>query len=180
MLRGSGLLWDLRVTDVYEHYNLFKFSVPVGVIGDCYDRYVIRLEEMRESVNIIVQCLDALIELAYINNFEYMLDDNKITTPRRAFMKYSMESMIHHFKLYTEGVVIDFEDTYTTVEAPKGEFGLYLMSNLTNKPYRCRIKAPGFLHLQGLNMMMGSGNAKISDLVAVIGTQDLVFGEIDR
>jgi len=178
MLRGSGIFWDLRVIEAYENYNLFNFSVPLGKYGDCFDRYLIRLEEMRESLNIMSQCLDYLVHFTHIQDFTYLLDDNKIVPPTRSFMKHSMESMIHHFKLYTEGFAVPAEETYTIVEAPKGEFGIYLVSNSKNRPFRCRIKAPGFLHLQGLDFM--SRGSYLADLVTIIGTQDLVFGEIDR
>jgi len=175
MLRGSGLLWDLRVIASYENYNLFNFSIPLGKTGDCFDRYLIRLEEMRESTFIIKQCLDKLLVLP---NSEYIVNNNKIAPPSRDSLKFNMESLIHHFKLYTEGVYVSKDETYIAVEAPKGELGVFLMSNYSNKPYRCRIKAPGFLHLQGLNFMVQG--AFLADLVTIIGTQDLVFGEIDR
>jgi len=147
-------------------------------MGDCYDRYLIRLEEMRESLVIMLQCLNFLSLTAALDIHEFIIDDYKIAPPSRAFMKSSMESLIHHFKLYTEGFVIPKEETYVVVEAPKGELGVFLSANSTNKPYRCRIKAPGFLHLQGLNFMVQ--RAFLADLVTIIGTQDLVFGEIDR
>jgi len=178
MLRGSGILWDLRIVEAYERYNLFNFSIPIGVYGDCFDRYLIRLEEMRESLYIMSQCLQLLEVENSCDNFDFIVSDNKIVPPSRALMKASMESLIHHFKLYTEGFVVNMEETYVTVEAPKGELGMFLMSNSTNKPYRCRIKAPGFLHLQGLDLMVK--RAFLADLVTIIGTQDLVFGEIDR
>jgi len=178
MLRGSGILWDLRIIEAYENYNLFNFSIPIGTYGDCFDRYLIRCEEMRESLNIMSQCLDYLVFWSNENIHDYMIKDNKISPPARSFMKFSMESLIHHFKLYTEGFNIPTEKVYSVVEAPKGEFGVFLFSNNTNRPLRCRIKAPGFLHLQGLNFM--SKNLYLADLVTVIGTQDLVFGEIDR
>jgi len=178
MLRGSGILWDLRIIEAYENYNLFNFSIPIGTYGDCFDRYLIRCEEMRESLNIMSQCLDYLVFWSNENVHDYMIKDNKISPPARSFMKFSMESLIHHFKLYTEGFNIPTEKVYSVVEAPKGEFGVFLFSNNTNRPLRCRIKAPGFLHLQGLNFM--SKNLYLADLVTVIGTQDLVFGEIDR
>jgi len=175
MLRGSGLLWDLRVIASYENYNLFNFSIPLGKVGDCFDRYLIRLEEMRESTFIIKQCLDKLLVLP---NSEYIVNNNKIAPPSRDSLKFNMESLIHHFKLYTEGIYVSKEETYMAVEAPKGELGVFLTANNSNKPYRCRIKAPGFLHLQGLNFMVTG--AFLADLVTIIGTQDLVFGEIDR
>jgi NADH:ubiquinone oxidoreductase subunit D len=150
----------------------------LGKFGDCFDRYLIRLEEMRESLNIMSQALDYLTHSSNMNDSNYIVDDHKLVPPSRAFMKHSMESMIHHFKLYTEGFVIPTEETYTVVEAPKGEFGIFLVSNHKNRPFRCRIKAPGFLHLQGLDFM--SRGSYLADLVTIIGTQDLVFGEIDR
>jgi len=168
----------LRVIEAYENYNLFNFTVPVGIQGDCFDRYLIRLEEMRESLIIISQCLDFLTLFSHNDNSEFIIGDFKIAPPSRAFMKSSMESLIHHFKLYTEGFVVSSEEAYVTTEAPKGELGILLKSNGTNKPQRCRIKAPGFLHLQGLNFMVH--RALLADLVTIIGTQDLVFGEIDR
>lgn len=178
MARGSGLFWDLRIMDPYDSYWCFSFNVPVGTFGDCYDRYLIRLEEMRESLFIILQCLNFLLLNNVDDNYLYIIDYNKIAPPARAYMKFSMESLIHHFKLYTEGFNLPVEETYCSVEAPKGEFGVFLFSNGLNKPYRCRIKSPGFFHLQGLDFM--SRGLFLADLVAIIGTQDLVFGEIDR
>lgn len=172
MLRGSGLAWDLRKNNPYEIYDKIDFNIPVGKNGDCYDRYLIRVYEMYESLNIIKQCLTTMPSgLVKIN-------DKKITPPERADMKYSMESLIHHFKLYSEGFNVLENETYACVEAPKGEFGVYLVSDGSNKPYRCKIKAPGFLHLQSLNSM--SKGHMIADVVTIIGTQDIVFGEIDR
>lgn len=178
MLRGSGIVWDLRVVESYDAYNLFDFAVPVGEFGDCYDRYLIRIEEMRESLGIMNQCLNILHYLKSQDVHSYIVDDHKISPPSRAFMKFSMESLIHHFKLYSEGIIVPKEETCSVVEAPKGEFGVYLVSNGSNRPYRCRIKSPGFLHLQGLDFM--SKGLFLADLVTIIGTQDLVFGEIDR
>jgi NADH dehydrogenase (ubiquinone) Fe-S protein 2 len=178
MLRGSGVLWDLRLIESYDNYNLFKFNIPIGNFGDCYDRYMLRLEEMRESLSIIYQCLDFLRILASLKDESYFVEDNKIIGPKRAFMKNDMESLIHHFKYYTEGFEVPKEENYTLVEAPKGEFGIYLVANNTQRPFRCRIKSPGFLHLQGLNFMVKG--SLLADLVTVIGSQDLVFGEIDR
>lgn len=172
MLRGSGLMWDLRKNNSYECYDNLEFKIPVGYIGDCYDRFLIRVEEMRQSVYIIYQCL---------NNIDvglYKIDDYKYTSPLKSLMKYNMEALIHHFKYFSEGFSIPFNMCYTAVEAPKGEFGVFLVSNNTNKPYRCHIKAPGFLHLQGLNMM--SKHHLLADVVTIIGTQDIVFGEVDR
>jgi NADH dehydrogenase (ubiquinone) Fe-S protein 2 len=172
MLRGSGIPWDLRKNQPYENYNDFIFNIPVGSSGDCYDRYLIRVEEMRESLKIIQQALN-LIKEGPIKS-----DNHKISSPSRLEMKNSMESVIHHFKFYTEGIVLPFGETYTATEAPKGEFGVYLISNNRDKPYRCKIKAPGFGHLQALNDM--AQGHMIADVVTIIGTQDIVFGEIDR
>jgi len=172
MLRGSGLAWDLRKIVPYEIYNLLEFEIPVGLNGDCYDRYLIRIEEMRQSIRIIEQCLNN------IPTGLVKIDNKKVSPPSRAIMKHSMEALIHHFKLYSEGYNVPIGDTYTVVEAPKGEFGIYLLSDGTNRPYRCRIKAPGFLHLQGLDHM--AKGHMIADIVTIIGTQDIVFGEVDR
>ena len=172
MLRGSGIKWDLRKSQPYEVYDKVSFDIPVTSNGDCYDRYLIRVFEMRESLKIIEQCLNN-IPVGAIKS-----DDNKITPPSRTEMKQSMESLIHHFKMYTQGVVVPSNETYVGTEAPKGEFGVYLVSNGTNRPYRCKIKAPGFAHLQALNHM--TKGHMIADVVTVIGTQDIVFGEIDR
>ena len=172
MLRGSGVTWDLRKTQAYDVYDRMDFQVPVGSRGDCYDRYLIRVEEMRQSLRIILQCLQEMPQ------GEIKTDDRKITPPSRAHMKSSMESLIHHFKLYTEGFSVPAGETYTAVEAPKGEFGVYLVSNGTNRPYRCKIRAPGFAHLQGLDFM--AKNHMLADVVTIIGTQDIVFGEVDR
>jgi NADH dehydrogenase (ubiquinone) Fe-S protein 2 len=172
MIRGSGLPWDLRKTQPYEIYSDLNFSVSVGTNGDCFDRYIIRVEEMRQSINIIEQCF-GLIDNGPIKNSNF-----KMGTSYRSEMKSSMEALIHHFKMYTEGVVLPSGETYTATEAPKGEFGVYLVSNGTDKPYRCKIKAPGFGHLQALDSM--STGHMIADVVTIIGTQDIVFGEIDR
>ena len=172
MLRGSGLPWDLRKAQPYEIYSEINFSVPVGNSGDCYDRYVIRIEEMRQSLNILNLTIK-LIEVGPIKN-----PTSKFTAPSRSEMKISMEAVIHHFKLYSEGIILPHGETYTATEAPKGEFGIYLISNNTEKPYRCKIKAPGFGHLQALNEM--SKGHMIADVVTIIGTQDIVFGEVDR
>lgn len=172
MLRASGAYWDLRKTDPYDVYDRLDFKIPVGSNGDCYDRYLIRVEEMRQSLHLIQQCL---------NNMPTGLvksDNKKLTPPSRALMKHSMESLIHHFKLFSEGFVIPSGEVYTVVEAPKGEFGVFLVANDTNKPYRCRIKSPGFLHLQGIDFM--SKGHMLADVVTMIGTQDIVFGEVDR
>jgi NADH dehydrogenase (ubiquinone) Fe-S protein 2 len=172
LLRASGLAWDLRKQQPYDIYDELDFMVPTGLNGDCYTRYLVRIEEMRQSLKIIVQCLNLMPE-GFIKT-----DDRKISPPSRAMMKYNMESTIHHFKLFSESYSVPAGETYCAVEAPKGEFGVYLMSNGTNKPYRCHIKAPGFLHLQGLEYM--SKGHLIADLVTIIGTLDIVFGEVDR
>jgi len=172
MLRGSGIPWDLRKNQPYEIYQDLSFSVPVGSNGDCYDRYLIRVEEMRQSLKIIQDAIN-MIKPGPIKT-----DDYKISPPSRTEMKNSMEAVIHHFKYFTEGFVLPHGETYTATEAPKGEFGVYLISNNTEKPYRCKIKAPGFGHLQALDDM--SKGHMIADVVTIIGTQDIVFGEIDR
>jgi len=172
MLRASGTYWDLRKSQPYEVYNKINFKVPVTQKGDCYDRYFIRLAEMRESLTIIEQCLKNIPE-GLIKS-----DDNKVISSSRTDMKQSMESLIHHFKIYTQNIVVPSNETYLGTEAPKGEFGVYLVSNGTNRPFRCKIKAPGFNHLQALNYM--SRGHMIADVVTIIGTQDIVFGEIDR
>jgi len=172
MLRGSGIPWDLRKTQTYENYSEFDFDIPIGVSGDCFDRYVVRIEEMRQSLNIIKQCIDK------IPNGPIKYLDDKITPPSRTELKRSMESVIHHFKIFSEGYILPHGETYMYTEAPKGEFGVYLISNKTEKPYRCKIKAPGFGHLQALNQM--SCGHMIADVVTIIGTQDIVFGEVDR
>lgn len=172
MLRGSGISWDLRKNQPYEVYDKLDFDVPVGINGDSYDRYMIRVEEMRQSLRIISQCLNDMPE------GPVKVDDAKVTAPARADMKTSMESLIHHFKFFTENITVPEGETYTAAETPKGEFGVYLVSNGNNRPYRCKIKAPGFFHLQGLDFM--TRGHMIADVVTVIGTQDIVFGEVDR
>jgi len=172
MLRGSGIDWDLRKSQPYEVYNEVNFDVPIGFNGDCYDRYLIRVLEMKESIKIIEQCLNN-IPVGPIKS-----NDNKLTPPSRFEMKQSMESLIHHFKMYTQSFTIPANETYVGTEAPKGEFGVYLVSDNTNRPYRCKIKAPGFSHLQALDHM--SKGHMIADVVTIIGTQDIVFGEVDR
>lgn len=162
----------------YDNYNIFKFNIPIGISGDSYDRYLMRLHEMRASINIIGQALRLLQSYQQINDNTYNVNNHLIVPPSRMFMKTFMESMILHFKFYSEGIIIPKEEVYSIVEAPKGEFGIYLQSNDTSIPYRCRIKAPGFLHLQGLNHM--ACGTYLADLVTIIGTLDLVFGEIDR
>jgi NADH:ubiquinone oxidoreductase subunit D len=168
----------LRLVESYDSYNYFKFYIPLGINGDCFDRYLIRLEEMRESSFIILQALDMLKVLNETKDNNYIVEDFKVAPPSRALMKFNMEALIHHFKFYSEGFSILKEMAYSMVEAPKGEFSILLLSNNTNKPYRCRIKSPGFFHLQGLNKMVKG--LYLADLVTIIGTQDLVFGEIDR
>ena len=175
MLRGSGIPWDLRKNSSYELYNNIDFSIPVGNNGDCFDRYLIRVEEMRQSLVILEWCLDSNSDKL---STPIRTPNNKVTPPSRLEIKNSMESLIHHFKSYTEGLILPFGETYTATEAPKGEFGVYLVSNGTEKPYRCKIKAPGFGHLQALNHM--AKGHMIADVVTIIGTQDIVFGEIDR
>jgi len=172
MLRGSGIAWDLRKNQPYEVYSNIDFAVPVGNCGDCYDRYIVRVEEMRQSLNILSQCINLIKEGPIKSN------DWKIVPPSRAELKNSMEAVIHHFKYFSEGFILPFGETYTATEAPKGEFGVYLVSNNTEKPFRCKIKAPGFAHLQALNDM--AKGHMIADVVTIIGTQDIVFGEIDR
>ena len=171
-LRASGIAWDLRRAQPYDVYNAMEFDIPVGKHGDCYDRYLVRLAEMRESVKIIHQCLELMPRGAV------KVDDRKIAPPSRADMKQSMEALIHHFKLYTEGYHVPAGETYTAVEAPKGEFAVYLVSDGSSKPYRCKIRAPGFVHLQAIEMM--SKGHMLADVVAIIGSIDIVFGEIDR
>merc|ERR1712020_115726 len=172
MLRGSGVKWDLRKSQPYEIYKEIDFKIPTGTCGDCFDRYLIRIFEMRESLKIIEYCLNKM-PLGIIKS-----SNNKVTPPRRSHMKQSMESLIHHFKIYTQNILVPSNETYVASEAPKGEFGVHLISNNTNRPYRCKIKAPGFNHLQALNDM--SRGHLIADVVTIIGTQDIVFGEVDR
>lgn len=174
MLRGSGVAWDLRKKQPYEVYDQLDFDIPVGVEGDCYDRYLVRVEEMRQSNRIIRQCVDWLRH----NPGPVMLENHKITPPRREEMKEDMESLIHHFKLFTEGYCVPEGEVYAAVEAPKGEFGCYLISDGANKPYRLKIRAPGFPHLAAMDEMV-KGHM-LADVVAVISTMDIVFGEIDR
>jgi NADH-quinone oxidoreductase subunit D len=174
MLRGSGVAWDLRKKQPYEVYDKLDFDIPVGVNGDCYDRYLVRIEEFRQSNHIIKQCIDWLRK----NPGPVISDNHKVAPPPRAAMKEDMEAMIHHFKLFTEGFHIPAGEAYAAVEHPKGEFGIYLISDGANKPYRLKIRAPGFPHLAALDEM--TRGHMISDLVAIIGTQDIVFGEIDR
>jgi len=172
MLRGSGIPWDLRKSQPYECYNKFDFKIPIGKNGDCYDRYLCRIEEMRESVKIIKQCL------ASLPKGPVKTMDGKITPPQKREIKDSMEALIHHFKLFTEGYRVDKDEIYTAVEAPKGEFGVYLVSDGTSKPYKCKIRAPGFSHLQAMDYLI-KGHM-LADVPAVLGSLDVVFGEIDR
>jgi NADH-quinone oxidoreductase subunit D len=174
MLRGSGVVWDLRKTQPYEVYADLDFDIPVGVNGDCYDRYLVRMEEFRQSNRIIKQCVDWLRK----NPGPVITSDNKVAPPDREGMKTNMEDMIHHFKLFTEGFHVPAGEAYVAVEHPKGEFGIYMVSDGANKPYRLKIRAPGFPHLAALDEM--TRGHMIADLVAIIGTQDIVFGEIDR
>jgi NADH-quinone oxidoreductase subunit D len=174
MLRGSGVEWDLRKKQPYEVYDELDFDIPVGVNGDCYDRYLVRIEEMRQSNRIIKQCVDWL----RANPGPVIVDDYKLVPPPREEMKDDMESLIHHFKLFTEGYCVPAGEVYSAVEHPKGEFGIYLISDGANKPYRVKIRAAGFAHLSAMNEMV-QGHM-LADVVAMIGTQDIVFGEIDR
>jgi NADH-quinone oxidoreductase subunit D len=172
MLRGSGVAWDIRKTEPYEIYDRLDFDVPIGKNGDCWDRYLVRMEEMRQSLRIIHQVLE------HMPTGPVLTDDPKMAPPRRADMKHSMEALINHFKLYSEGYHVPEGETYTAVEAPKGEFGVYLVADGTNRPYRCKIRAPGYAHLQALDFM--SKGHMLADAVTIIGTMDIVFGEIDR
>jgi NADH-quinone oxidoreductase subunit D len=172
MLRASGVAWDLRKAQPYMVYDRMKFDIPVGKNGDCYDRYMVRMEEMRQSLRIIRQCVSEMPDGPHCSS------DRKITPPPRAEMKRSMEALIHHFKLYTEGFHVPPGETYTAIEAPKGEFGVYLVSDGTNKPYRCKIRAPAFAHLQAMDYL--SRGHMLADSVAILGSMDIVFGEIDR
>ena len=172
MLRASGVPWDLRKAQPYDAYAEMDFDVPIGKTGDCYARYLVRMEEMRQSLRIIVQAIEKM------PSGPVMTEDGKVAPPRRGDMKHSMEALIHHFKLYTEGFHVPAGETYTAVEAPKGEFGVYLVSDGTNRPYRCKIRAPGFAHLQAMDFMCRGH--MMADSVAVLGSIDPVFGEIDR
>lgn len=172
VLRASNVAWDLRKSQPYEIYEHLEFQIPVGKHGDCYDRYLVRMEEMRQSIDLIQQCLIQIPE------GPVMIDNPKIAPPKRTEMKSSMEALIHHFKLYTEGFHVPVGETYVAVEAPKGEFGVYLVADGTNRPYRCKIRSPGFAFLQALNFM--SKGHMLADVVAILGSLDIVFGEIDR
>jgi len=174
MIRGSGIAWDLRKKQPYEVYDRMEFDIPIGTNGDCYDRYLVRIQEMRESNRIIKQCIDWLRE----NAGAIITENHKIAPPKREEMKADMESLIHHFKLFTEGFCLPEGEAYAAVEHPKGEFGCYLISDGANKPYRLKIRAPGFVHLSALDEMVRGH--MLADVVAVIGTQDIVFGEVDR
>ncbi len=172
VLRSAGVPWDLRRSQPYDAYDQVDFDIPVGKKGDCFDRYLVRIEEMRQSINIINQCLNK------IKPGPIAIEDNKITPPKRNQMKKSMEALIHHFKLFTEGYRVPAGQIYTAVEAPKGEFGVYLVSDGSSKPYRCKIRAPGFAHLQILDEL--SKGHLMADIAAILGSLDIVFGEIDR
>lgn len=172
MLRGSGVPWDLRKSQPYDVYGRMDFDIPVGKTGDCFDRYLVRVEEMRQSLRIMRQCVDEM------PGGPVRTQDNKIAPPSRGEMKQSMEALIHHFKLYTEGYHVPAGETYTAVEAPKGEFGVYVVADGTNKPYRCKIRAPGFAFLQATDFL--SKGHMLADMVAIVGSMDIVFGEIDR
>ncbi|MAW51391.1 MAG: NADH-quinone oxidoreductase subunit D [Geminicoccus sp.] len=172
MLRGSNVAWDLRKSQPYEVYDELDFDVVVGKSGDCFDRYVLRIEEMKQSIKIIRQCLDMM------PGGEVLNEDHKFTPPRRSEMKQSMESLIHHFKLYTEGVKVPEGEVYSAVEAPKGEFGVFLVSDGSSKPYKCKIRAPGFAHLAAMDEL--SKGHQLADTVAILGSMDIVFGEVDR
>ncbi len=173
MVRGSGMAWDLRRAQPYECYDEFEFGIPIGKNGDCYDRYLVRMQEMRESLKIIKQAIEKLRKEP-----GDIMARGKMTPPSRAEMKTSMEALIHHFKLYTEGFHVPAGEVYAAVEAPKGEFGVYLVADGTNKPYRAKLRAPGFLHLQAMDFI-ATGH-QLADVAAIIGTMDVVFGEIDR
>jgi NADH-quinone oxidoreductase subunit D len=176
MVRGSGAAWDLRKAQPYECYAELDFDIPVGKNGDCYDRYLIRMEEMRQSVRIMKQCIERLNSRD--GQGAVAADDNKVVPPKRAEMKRSMEALIHHFKLYTEGYKVPQGEVYAAVEAPKGEFGVYLVSDGTNKPYRCKLRAPSFAHLQAMDFLCRGH--MLADVTAVLGSLDIVFGEVDR
>ena len=172
MLRGSGVAWDLRKAQPYDVYDEIDFDIPIGKNGDCYDRYLVRVEEMRQSLSIMKQCIEKMPSGPVLS------EDGKVSPPRRGEMKQSMEALIHHFKLFTEGYRVPKDEIYTAVEAPKGEFGVYLVADGTNKPYRCKIRAPGFAHLASMDFMC-KGHM-LADSVAILGSMDVVFGEIDR
>ncbi|WP_264723678.1 NADH-quinone oxidoreductase subunit D [Wolbachia endosymbiont (group A) of Phalera bucephala] len=172
MLRAAGLAWDLRKSQPYEIYDQLDFDIPIGQNGDCYDRYLVRMAEIRQSISLVKQCIEKMPE------GQIKTEDRKISPPSRVEMKKSMEALIHHFKLYSEGYHVPEGEAYAVVEAPKGEFGVYIVSDGTNRPYRCRIRAPGFAHLQALDFM--AKGHMLADVAAIIGSLDIVFGEIDR
>ncbi len=174
MVRGSGMAWDLRRAQPYECYNEMDFEIPIGLNGDCYDRYLCRMQEMRESLKIMQQCVEKLNQC----KGEDVMARGKVSPPSRSDMKTSMESLIHHFKLYTEGFHVPAGEVYATVEAPKGEFGVYLVSDGSNKPYKVKIRAPGYAHLQAMDQV--AKGHQLADVAAIIGTMDIVFGEVDR
>ena len=176
MVRGSGAAWDLRKAQPYECYSELDFDIPIGKNGDCYDRYLIRMIEMREAVKIMKQCCARLLGAEKVGPVSSL--DGKVVPPKRGEMKRSMEALIHHFKLYTEGFHVPAGEVYAAVEAPKGEFGVYLVSDGTNKPYRCKIRAPGFVHLQAMDFL--SSGHMLADVTAILGSLDIVFGEVDR
>jgi NADH-quinone oxidoreductase subunit D len=176
MVRGSGAAWDLRKSQPYECYSELEFDIPIGKNGDCYDRYLIRMEEMRQSASIMRQCVDRLLGSEASGPVSTM--DGKIVPPKRGEMKRSMEALIHHFKLYTEGYHVPAGEVYAAVEAPKGEFGVYLVSDGSNKPYRCKLRAPGFAHLQAMDFLCRGH--MLADVTAILGSLDIVFGEVDR
>jgi len=172
LLRAAGGVWDLRRFKSYDAYSQLQFTIPIGKIGDCYDRYLVRMEEMKQSLLILQQCIE------YIPKGPIKSENNKITPPSRSLMKNFMESLIHHFKFFSENYSIKFNESFTVVEAPKGEFGVYIYADGSSKPYRCRLKAPGFLHLASLNAL--AKNHLLADVVAILGSLDIVFGEVDR
>ena len=176
MVRGSGAAWDLRKNQPYECYSEMEFDIPIGKNGDCYDRYLIRMEEMRQSVRIMRQCCEQLLGKEKIGPVSSL--DGKVVPPKRGEMKRSMEALIHHFKLYTEGYKVPEGEVYAAVEAPKGEFGVYLVSDGSNKPYRCKVRAPGFAHLQAMDFLCRG--YMLADVSAILGSLDIVFGEVDR
>jgi len=171
-LRGSGIAWDLRKSQPYDGYEKLKFDVPVGKYGDCYDRFIVRVEEVKQAVSLIRQCLENM-KPGPVSSM-----DRKVVPPKRAEMKQSMEALIQHFKLYTEGYKVPEGEVYAAIEAPKGEFGVYLVSDGSNKPYRCKIRAPGFAHLQAMEFL--TKGHMLADIPAILGSLDIVFGEVDR
>jgi NADH-quinone oxidoreductase subunit D len=172
MIRGSGISWDIRKAQPYDAYADVEFDIPVGTVGDCYDRFMVRVEEVRQSAKIIKQCI------AKMPQGPILSDDRKVAPPKRAEMKQSMESLIHHFKLYTEGFHVPAGEVYVATESPKGEFGVYLVSDGSNKPYRCKIRPTAFSHLQAMDFM--TKGHMLPDITAILGAMDIVFGECDR